>query len=129
MNDRYRRGVEIIDRLCSGKLEQFLASEVAEIAPDFARMAIEFSFGDLYARDGLDLKSREIAAISALATRGDAVPQLRNHVRAALNLGLKRREIIEVLMQTAIFSGFPIALAALAACHDMLTEDACQAAS
>lgn len=128
MSDRYRRGVEIIQHLAAGRLEQFLTSDVAEVAPDFARMAVEFPFGDLYARDGLDLRSREIAAIASLATLGDARPQLQNHVRAALNLGVTKREIIEILMQTAVYAGFPAALAAIGACHDLLLEEKPQAA-
>ena len=52
MSERYLRGVEIAQQLAADKLEEFLTSRVAELAPDFARMAIEFPFGDLYARDG-----------------------------------------------------------------------------
>lgn len=128
MSERYRRGVDIIEHLAAGRLEQFMTSDVAEIAPDFARMAVEFAFGDLYAREQLDLRSREIAAIASLATIGDAMPQLRNHVRAALNLGVARGEIIEILMQTAVYAGFPAALRALADCHDLLTAEEAQAA-
>lgn len=129
MSDRYRRGVEIIQQLAAGRLDQFLTSDVAEVAPDFARMAVEFAFGDLYARDGLDLRSREVAAIASLAAIGDAAPQLRNHIRAAINLGVKKHEIIEILMQTAIYAGFPAALHALASCHDLLTDDCAAHAS
>ena len=96
---------------------------VAEIAPDFARMAVEFPFGDLYSRDRLDLRSREIAAIASLATIGDAVPQLRNHIDAALNLGVTKTEVVEILMQTAVYAGFPAALRSLAACHDLLVAE------
>jgi 4-carboxymuconolactone decarboxylase len=133
MSDRYRRGVEIIEHLAAGRLEQFLTSDVAEVAPDFARMAVEFAFGDLYARDALDLRSREVAAIASLAAIGDAAPQLRNHICAAINLGVTKHEIIEILMQTAIYAGIPTALQALASCHDLLTEGpnsqaACRAA-
>ena len=123
MSERYRRGVDIVQQLAEGRLDQFMASRVAEIAPDFARMAIEFPFGDLYARESLDLRSREIAAIASLAALGNAVPQLRNHIRAAGNLGVSQDEIIEILMQTAIYAGFPAALGALTACHDLLTDD------
>lgn len=135
MSERYRRGVDIVQALAEGRVEQFMTSKVAEIAPDFARMAIEFPFGDLYAREALDLRSREIAAIASLAAIGSAIPQLRDHIRAAENLGVGRDEIIEILMQTAIYAGFPAALGALAACHDLLTDDcgcgecACAAAS
>ena len=125
MNDRYLRGVEVIQQLSSESLEQFLTSRVAEVAPDFARMAIEFSFGDIYARDALDLETREIAAIAALASLGRAGPQLRMHVAAALKLGITKGKIVEILMQSAIYGGFPAALNALADCHDLLTDDNC----
>jgi len=124
MNERYMRGIDVLQELAAGPLEEFLTSRVAEVAPDFARMAIEFPFGDLYARDGLDLQTREIVAISALASLGQA-KQLRMHVAAALQLGLGRAPIIEILMQSAVYGGFPAALNALAECHDLLTDDDC----
>jgi len=128
MSDRYRRGIDIAQQLSFGSLEQFLTSQVAEVAPDFARMAIEFPFGDLYSRDGLDLQKREIVAIAALASLGHA-NQLRLHVAAALQLGATRSEIVEILMQTAVYGGFPAALNALAECHDLLTDDDCVGSS
>jgi 4-carboxymuconolactone decarboxylase len=130
MSERYLRGVDIAQQLAAGSLEEFLASRVAELAPDFARMAIEFTFGDLYARDVLNLRDREVVAISSLAVLSDTGPHLRNHVRAALRLGVSKCEIIEILMQTALYAGFPAALNALASCHDLLTdEQPCHAAS
>ena len=123
MSERYMRGIEIAEQLAAEKLEEFTTSRVAELAPDFARMAIEFPLGDLYARDGLDLRSREIVAIASLAALGNAGPQLRNHIRAAATVGLSKAEIIEILMQTAIYAGFPAALNALSSCHDLLTDE------
>jgi 4-carboxymuconolactone decarboxylase len=125
VSDRYRRGLDIAARLSPGGLDRFLTSRVAEVAPDFARMAVEFPLGDLYSRDSLDLPSREIVAIAALAARGNAAAQLRTHVQAATQLGMERAEIVEILMQTAIYAGFPAALNALADCHDLLTDDDC----
>ncbi|MGQ0587981.1 MAG: carboxymuconolactone decarboxylase family protein [Sphingosinicella sp.] len=121
-DERYRRGVEILQRLSGNGAEQ-VTNRVAEVAPDFARMTIEFPFGDLYARGEIDLRTREIAAIAALAALG-RLPQLRVHVGAALNIGCRREEIVEVLMQTAIYAGFPPALNALAECHDLLATSA-----
>lgn len=122
MSERYRRGVEIIQQLSSGSIEQFLTSRVAEVAPDFARMAIEFPFGDLYSRADLGMRDREIVAIAALATLGHGGPQLRHHVAAATKLGISKAEIVEILMQSAVYGGFPAALNALADCHDLLLE-------
>ncbi|WP_308514383.1 carboxymuconolactone decarboxylase family protein [Sphingomonas flavescens] len=124
MTDRYRRGVEIVQRLAPGTLEKFCAGRVAELAPDFARMAIEFPFGDLYAREEIDLVTREVVAISALATLGH-IEQLRTHIAAGLQLGLSRRAVVEILMQSAVYAGFPQALNALADCHDLLTDVDC----
>ena len=118
MDERYMRGVAIHQQLHGKPLER-ITNSVAEIAPDFARMTIEFPLGDLYARPGADLRIREVAAVSALATMR-AEPQLRVHVKAALRAGCTRDELIEILMQVSIFAGFPAALNALAACHDLL---------
>jgi 4-carboxymuconolactone decarboxylase len=124
MSDRYRRGVDIVDQLAPGSLEQFCTGCVAEVAPDFARMVIEFAFGDLYVRDALDLKSREMVAVAALGSLGHT-KQLRQHVAAALQLGVDRPAIVEILMQSALYCGFPRALNALADCHDLLTDHDC----
>ena len=121
VNDRYRRGVEILQRL-SGNHAEKITSKVAEVAPDFARMTIEFPFGDLYSRRALDLRTREVAAIAALAALG-WIPQLRVHIEAALHLGCSREAVVEIIMQTAVYAGFPPALNALAECHDLLTDE------
>ena len=71
MSERYRRGIDIAEQLAADKIEHFVKSGVAEVAPDFARMVIEFAFGDLYARDALDLRSRELIAIAVLAASGE----------------------------------------------------------
>jgi 4-carboxymuconolactone decarboxylase len=119
---RYRVGVEILQRLLPQTGEPS-ANKVAEVAPDFARMAIEFPFGDLFSRGAVDLPTRLLAAVATLAALG-RVEQLRLHVGAALRVGCTRDQLVETLMQTAIYAGFPAALDALAQCHDLLTGNA-----
>ena len=92
---------------------------LADIAPDFARYLLEFPFGDIYSRPGLDLRSREIATIAALAAMGNAAPQLKVHIEAGLNVGLSRDEIVEILMQMAVYAGFPAALNGLFAAKEV----------
>ena len=125
MSDRYRRGIDIAEQLAADKVAHFVQSGVAEVAPDFARMVIEFAFGDIYSRDTLDLRTRELVAIAALAAKGTAGPQLRMHVESAAGCGITKAEVIEVLMQTALYAGLPAALNALADCHDLLTDHDC----
>lgn len=123
MSDRYTIGAAIAAQL-SGQRFEGVSGVVADLAPDFARMTIEFPFGDLYSRPGADLRTREIAAVAALAALGTALPQLRVHVGAALKIGVANAELIEILMQTAIYAGFPAALNALSGCHDLLCNTA-----
>jgi 4-carboxymuconolactone decarboxylase len=123
MSERYRRGIEVADSLAAGKVAHFVDSGVAEIAPEFARMVIEFAFGDVYARDALDLRSRELIAIAVLAATGTAGPQLRMHVESAARVGLTKADIIEILIQVSLYVGFPASLNALASCHDLLTDE------
>lgn len=120
MTDPYRVGLDVLAQRGAG--QDARRNRVAEIAPDFARLAIGFAFGEIFARPNLDLRSRELAAVSAHAALGGAPAQLRHHVAAALHLGWSRAEIIEVLIQAAVHAGIPAALDALSDCHDLLVE-------
>lgn len=99
-------------------------ASLADIAPDFARYLIEFPFGDVYARPGLDLRAREIATIAALTAMGTAQPQLKVHIAAGLNVGLTRQEIVETIIQMAVYAGFPAALNGLFAAKEVFAEAA-----
>ena len=105
------------ERPASGSSKAF-----KDIAPDFARYLIEFPFGDIYSRPGLDLKSREIAVVAALTALGNAAPQLKVHIHGALNVGCTEQEVVEVIMQMAIYAGFPAALNGLFAAKEVFTE-------
>ena len=122
-NERYARGWEKL-REIDGEVGEKVVASLADIAPDFARYLIEFPFGDIYSRPGLGLREREIATIAALAAMGNATPQLRVHIRAGLNVGLTRAEITEVLMQMAVYAGFPAALNGLFAAREVFAEAA-----
>jgi 4-carboxymuconolactone decarboxylase len=113
--ERGRRALDEID----GKAGHNVITALADIAPDFARYVIEFPFGDIYSRPGLDLRAREIATIAALTALGNASPQLKVHIEAGLNVGLSRDEITEVIMQMAVYAGFPAALNGLFAAKEI----------
>jgi len=118
---RFRRGLEAVRKIDAegqGRLEAALS----DIAPDLYRYIIEFAFGDLISRPGLDLRTREIATVSALTALGNAQPQLRVHLGAALNAGCTRAEIVEVLMQMAVYAGIPASLNALSLAKEVFAE-------
>lgn len=119
--ERYERGFERLREVIDDIGEQVI-DNLGDIAPDLGRYAIEFAFGDIYSRPGLDLKCREIAAVAALAAIGNATPQLKVHINGGLNVGCSREELVEVMIQTSVFAGFPAALNALFAAKEVFRE-------
>lgn len=119
--DRYERGWEKLKEV-DGEAGERVIESLKDIAPDFARFLIEFPFGDIYSRPGLDLKFREIAVVAVLTALGNAVPQLKVHIHGALNVGCTRQEVVEVIMQMAVYAGFPSALNGLFAAKDVFKE-------
>lgn len=115
---RYDRGTRKLAEIDGEGGEAVIAS-LADIAPDFARYIVEFPFGDIYSRPGLDLRSREVATIAALTAMGNARPQLKVHIQAGLNVGLSQDEIVETIMQMAVYAGFPAALNGLSAAREV----------
>ena len=122
-DDRYRRGWEKLTEI-DGEAGARVVESLKDIAPDFARLLIEFPFGDIYSRPGLDLKSREIAVVAALTALGNAAPQLKVHIHGALNVGCTEQEVVEVIMQMAVYAGFPAALNGLFAAREVFAERA-----
>jgi 4-carboxymuconolactone decarboxylase len=109
LSDRRARGRKLLERI-DGEAGRRVIDALSDIAPDFADLLFEFPFGDIYARPGLGLRDREIATIAALAALGTAPAQLKVHIEGGLNVGLSQQEIVEVLMQMAVYAGFPAAL-------------------
>ncbi len=120
-SERFITGQEMLQKV-DGKGGDAVVEILQDIAPDFAQYLIEFPFGDIYSRPGLDLRSREIATVAALTALGNAAPQLKVHIGAALHVGLTQDEIIEVIMQMAVYAGFPAALNGLFAAKEVFAS-------
>lgn len=119
--NRLQRGQRVLAEI-DGEAGAKVIAALADIAPDFATYLFEFPFGDIYSRPGLDVRAREIATIAALTAMGNAAPQLKVHIEAGLNVGLSRDEITEVIMQMAVYAGFPAALNGLFAAKDVFAR-------
>ena len=120
-SERFMTGQLMLQKV-DGKGGDAVVDSLQDIAPDFAQYLIEFPFGDIYSRPGLDLRSREIATVAALTALGNASPQLKVHIGAALHVGLTQDEIIEVIMQLAVYAGFPAALNGLFAAKEVFAS-------
>ncbi len=121
MNERYERGLRRLQEVDADQVGRILDG-LRDVAPDFATYLIEFAFGDIYARPGLDLRTRQLATVAALTALGTAAPQLCVHIHGALNVGCSRQEVTEVIMQMAVYAGFPAALNGLAAAKEVFAD-------
>lgn len=120
-NERYQKGLKHLEEYNNGNYEK-LKEKLADIAPDLARFVAEFAYGDVYSRPGLDVKSREIATVAALTVLGYAPLELKSHIEGALNSGCTREEIVEVIIQMAVYAGFPAAINGIACAKEVFNR-------
>ncbi|MCH2135498.1 MAG: carboxymuconolactone decarboxylase family protein [Phycisphaerales bacterium] len=119
MSERYDRGLAIL-REHFGDRADALIENVGAVSPDFARINVEFPFGELYAREGLDQTQRELCALAGLTCLGHALPQLKLHVIGALQCGATEAQVLEVIIQMIAYAGFPAATNALLAAGEAI---------
>ena len=107
--DRFIQGAEWLGKLDENQVD-VLKENFQGIAPDLTEFVVAFGYGDIYSRKNLDPKLRQIATIAALTCMGTAQPQLAFHIRAGLNVGLTREEVIETIILMVVYAGFPAAI-------------------
>ncbi len=105
-----------------GKAGKEVEKNLSDISPDLVKYIIEYSFGDIYSREALDLKSKEVAVVAALTALGNAEPQLKVHINGALNVGCTVNEVKEIILQMSVYSGFPTCINAMNALKAVLKE-------
>ena len=100
-SEQYKKGW---NRLCEidGEAGQKVIQSLQDISPDLGKYVIEYPFGDVYCRKTLSDKEREIAVVAALTALGNAKPQLKVHINAALNVGVSPQELKEIPVNTDI---------------------------
>ena len=116
-SERFERGLAFFKSVNPDAAEA-MQQALGEVAPDLMRYVAEFPFGDLYARDDLDIKLRQTATLSALACGGH-MGQLKIHLQIARNIGLSKEELVGIFMQLAPYAGFPVAINAVLAVKEV----------
>ena len=99
---RYQRGFEKLEEVNKEGIDD-LIQLMEDIAPDLATYVIEFAYGDVYTRPGLDSRQRELCIISAITALGGKEQQLKDHIQAAINVGCTKVEIVETLIMMAVY--------------------------
>lgn len=121
MNERYENGSKTLMEV-DGEGGKRVIESLKDIAPDIGKYVIEFAFGDIYTREGLNLQQKQLVTISSLTTQGGCEPQLNVHINAALNVGLTPHEIVEAITHCIPYTGFPRVLNAIFIAKQVFTE-------
>ena len=121
-SERYQKGLETLAKT-TGAAGEAVIDKLNKIHPDLGRFTVEFPYGDIISRPGLDLKTRQMINVAALTVLGHALPQLKVHVQGALNVGWTETEIKEAILQMAIYAGFPAMLNAIFAAQEVFEQN------
>lgn len=108
MDARYQQGMDQGRHMLGDRWDRIVEA-LTRIDADLAREVVSYAYGTVYPRPGLDLKSRELMAITCLTIQGLG-PQLATHVHAALDAGWSEAELMECFLHLALYTGFPTAL-------------------
>lgn len=117
---RYEKGKEVLEGIQERSLDEIFGA-IDDVAPDMARFVVEFPYSEIYTRPEVDLKTRELCTVAALTALG-TVPQLKDHIGAALNVGNSPTEIVEIIMQMSAYVGFPKSINGIVAAKEVFIE-------
>ena len=105
-SSRREKALEILQQL-DANAPSLVSDNLDAVSPDLLEIVFGFTCTDVLARPGIDLKTREMLTVAALAAMGTAPAQLEFHIKAAMNLGVSREKIIEIILQMAVYAGVP----------------------
>lgn len=122
---KYDQGIKKIKELVQGTEEDptgfmDIGDGFKDIAPDLSRYVVEFAFGDIYSRPGLDNKQKVMTTITALVAQGK--PQIEMHIKTGLSVGLTPEEIVGCIVHLIPYTGFPSVLNALKVAQKVFAE-------
>jgi 3-oxoadipate enol-lactonase/4-carboxymuconolactone decarboxylase len=120
--DPYDAGMEVRRAVLGDDHVDRASAGATDVTRDFQELVTRYAWGSIWTRDGLDRRSRSIVTLTALVA-GRHFDELEFHLRAARRNGLSRAEIVEVLLQTAVYCGVPAANSAFAVAKRVLAED------
>jgi 4-carboxymuconolactone decarboxylase len=119
MSDTHERGMRIRREVLGDAHVDRAESRRTDLTSDFHDLLTRYAWGEIWARRGLDRRTRSCITLAMLVALGHH-DELRLHLQGALNNGLSREEIKEVLLQAAIYAGVPAANTAFRIASEVL---------
>jgi 4-carboxymuconolactone decarboxylase len=120
-DERHEQGMTVRRGVLGDAHVDRAVANTTDLTEPFQDFITRYAWGDVWARDGLDRRTRSIVTLTAL-TALRAENEIAMHVRAAITNGLTPAEITEVLLHTAVYAGLPAANAAFAIAQRTLAE-------
>ncbi|MCC7554456.1 MAG: carboxymuconolactone decarboxylase family protein [Methanobacteriaceae archaeon] len=121
MEDRFKKGMDILKIINEDNIEDIFKN-LEDIAPDLGRFVVEYPYSEIYTRELVDLKTRELCTIASLTTLGYPQNELKSHIEGALSVGVKAQEIVEIIMQMSAYAGFPASIDAMMSAKEVFKE-------
>ena len=121
-DDAFERGMRIRREVLGDEHVDRAVERTTEQTAAFQDFITRYAWGEIWARPGLDRRTRSCITLTALVALG-RIDELALHVRAARRNGLSTEEIAEVLLQTAVYCGLPAANSAFNVFQRVLEED------
>jgi 4-carboxymuconolactone decarboxylase len=118
----YDEGMEVRRAVLGDAHVDRAIERTTEFTAPFQEFITRYAWGTIWARDGLDRRTRSAVTLAALTALGRE-HEIAMHVRAALRNGLSPAEIGEILLHTAIYAGVPVANRAFAIADEVLREE------
>lgn len=106
---RFEHGQRVLAAV-DGSAGQAVIDSLADISPELGHQVVSWAFGEIYSREALAPRDRQLVTLGMLTALGGCEAQLEVHVNASLNVGLTPTEIVEALLHSAVYCGFPRAL-------------------
>lgn len=120
-NNLTEYGKQIMNTLEEGLADKVIG-RLSELDEDLPKLITDYAFGAVVGRKGLDLKTREMLTVASLISLGNAMPQLKLHMRAALNVGVTPKELLEIVIQMAVYAGVPACMNGLTAYREAILD-------
>ena len=121
MSDQYEQGMKVRREVLGDEHVDSAIERTTGFTADFQELITRYAWGEIWARPGLDRRTRSCVTLAILVALGRE-EELGMHVRAALRIGLTPDEIKEVLLHSAIYCGVPAANGAFAVAQKVLDE-------
>lgn len=118
---RFERGKAVLDAI-DGEAGANVVDALGDISPELGHQIVAWGFGEIYSRPELEPRDRQLVTLGMLTALGGCEPQLDVHINAALNVGLTPQQIVEALLHSAVYCGFPRALNATFIAKKVFTE-------